>query len=294
VRTFVPVYSRRPTPLHTARAGVTMAFCAAIGLAALVYESPLVLGAAVAGTVAAGVAAGVAGELWRGARIALPVAVLMAIVNGLVSREGETLLVRGGEVFGWRLDITLEALAFGAIAGLRVVALVLALALFTATVDPDETLRLFRRFSYRSALTASLATRLVPVLARDAARMNDAARCRPTRPPRAAAARAALRGALDRAVDVAAALELRGYAGARAPARARRLWSRHDLRVALAAAAIAALAIGARVAGTGGFEAYPELSVVAGTGEAALCVGLALLPLAPFAGSSARLGVARA
>lgn len=294
MRTFIPVYRRRPSPLHAARAGVTTAFCAAIGLAALVYESPLVLMAGVAGAVAAGVAAGVSRELWRGARLALPIAALMAVVNALVSREGETLLVRGGELLGWRLDITLEALAYGAVAGLRVVALVLALALFTATVDPDETLRLFRRLSYRSALTASLATRLVPVLARDAGRMNDAARCRPIPPPRAAAARAALRGALDRAVDVAAALELRGYARARAHARTRVTWSRHDLRVALTAAAIAALVVGARAAGAGDFEAYPELSVASGLGEGAVAAGLLLLPLAPFAGPSARLGVARA
>ena len=38
----------------------------------------------------------------------------------------------------------------------------------SAAVDPDELLRMFRRVSYRSALTATLATRLVPVLARDA------------------------------------------------------------------------------------------------------------------------------
>ena len=39
----------------------------------------------------------------------------------------------------------------------------------SAAVDPDELLKALRRISYRSALTASLATRLVPVLARDAA-----------------------------------------------------------------------------------------------------------------------------
>ena len=38
----------------------------------------------------------------------------------------------------------------------------------SAAVDPDELLKALRRISYRSALTASLATRLVPVLARDA------------------------------------------------------------------------------------------------------------------------------
>src|SRR5690242_21570893 len=52
-----------------------------------------------------------------------------------------------------------------------------------------RSLRLLRRVSYRSALTAALATRLVPVLARDASRMNEAARCRPHPPGRAAVAR---------------------------------------------------------------------------------------------------------
>ena len=125
--------------------------------------------------------------------------------------------MRGGEFLGKRWDITLEALAAGGLNGLRIVALILVFGLFSAVVDPDELLKLFRRFSYRSALTASLATRLVPVLARDAGRMGDAARCRPEPPGRFAVARAAVAGALDRAVDVAAALEVRGYSAAGRP-----------------------------------------------------------------------------
>ena len=69
---------------------------------------------------------------------------------------------------GRRFDITLEATAAGALAGIRVVVIIVALWLMSVAVDPDALLRLFRRVSYRSALTASLATRLVPVLARDA------------------------------------------------------------------------------------------------------------------------------
>ena len=112
------------------------------------------------------------------------------------------------------------------------IVIVTAFGLMSAAVDPDELLRLFRRISYRSALTATLATRLVPVLARDATRMGDAARCRP-HPPGGSRWRARRSpGALDRAVDVAAALEVRGYAlGGRTPRR-RRPWSRHDWRVA--------------------------------------------------------------
>jgi len=172
---------------------------------------PLVLAAVLVAVVGAGVAAGIGAELARSARLSVPLALLIALVNPLVYQEGDTLLVRGGTFLGRRFDITLEALAAGGLAGLRVTAFVTAFGLFSACVDPDEMLRAFRRVSFRSALTAALATRLVPVLARDALRMSDAARCRPEPPGRLAVVRAALAGALDRAVDVAAALEVRGY-----------------------------------------------------------------------------------
>ena len=182
--------------------------------------------------------------------------------------------MRGGELLGRRFDITLEAAAAGALAGLRVVVVIAALGLLSAAVDPDELLRLFRRISYRSALTASLATRLVPVLARDASRMSDAARCRPQPPGRLALLRAALTGALDRAVDVAAALEVRGYALAGRPRRRRRPWSRHDLRVAAAAAGIAGLALAAALLDVGAVTLYPTLTIATGPAELALCLAL--------------------
>jgi energy-coupling factor transport system permease protein len=290
----VPTYQQRPSPLHAARPGAATCFALALALVPLLYDSPLVLTAALAATFLAGAAAGVGGELGRAARLVVPLAVLIVAVNPLVYREGETLLVRGGEFLGYRIEITLEALVYGGAAGLRLFVLALAFALFSATVDPDDLLRLLRRISYRSALTASLATRLAPVLARDALRMSDAARCRPRPAPRTAVARAALAGALDRAVEVAAALELRGYASGRRPPRYHRAWSRHDVRVAGAAGALALTALATRLAGAGGFEAYPSLKLASGPADVAACVLLPLLALVPFAGAAARLGVARA
>ena len=290
----VPTYQPRPSPLHAARAGVTTSFCAAIALVPLLYDSPLVLLGGLAAVVLAGMAASVGAELGRAARLTVPLALLIVLVNPLVYREGETLLVRGGEVLGYRIEITLEALVYGGAAALRLFVLAMALALFSACVDPDDLLRLVRRVSYRSALTASLATRLAPVLARDALRMGDAARCRPQPPARAAVARATLAGALDRAVEVAAALELRGYASAGRPPRYATAWSRHDVRVAACAAAIALTAVVTRAAGAGGFEAYPSLEVGAAPADVATLVLLPLFALAPFAGARARLGVAHA
>ena len=292
---FVPVYRPRPSPLHTARAGATAAFCASFALVCAIYEHPLVLTAVLAGVIGAGVAAGVGAELRRTAWLSAPLALLIALVNPLVYQGGDTLLIRGGTFLGRRWDITLEALAAGGLAGLRVIAFLMAFGLFSACVDPDELLRIFRRVSYRSALTASLATRLVPVLARDALRMSDAARCRPEPPPRMAVARAALAGALDRAVDVAAALEVRGYSRGGRPGRARqRAWSRHDLRVLSAALLIAGAAVVARIAGVGEIELYPALQVPTAAGEGVLIGVILLSSSLPFAGAGARLGVARA
>jgi energy-coupling factor transport system permease protein len=290
----VPTYRRRASALHSARAGIAAAYCAAFALVGMLHDHPLVLPGALAGIVAAGVAAGVGAELWRSARIAVPFVLLIALVNPIVSQQGETLLVRGGELLGRRFDVTLEALVYGVVGGFRLVVIVLAFGLYSAVVDPDEMLKLMRRRSYRSALTGSLATRLVPVLARDATRMGDAARCRPSAPHRGAVARAALARALDRAVDVAAALEVRGYASARAPRRERRAWSRHDVRVAATAAALACLAIGGKALGLADVDPYPSIELALGPAEVALAGALALCGAVPFAGAAARLGVARA
>jgi energy-coupling factor transport system permease protein len=290
----IPVYRSRPSTLHSARAGAGAALCGALALTGALYLHPLILSAALAAIVLAGAIAGVGREIVRSLRFALPFAVLIAVINPLVYPEGDTLLIRGGEVLGRRIDITLEATAAGVLNGLRVIVIVTAFGLMSAAVDPDELLRMFRRVSYRSALTATLATRLVPVLARDATRMSDAARCRPHPPGQLALARAALAGALDRAVDVAAALEVRGYALGGRTARRALPWSRHDRRVAGAAALIAAMSLAGAVVGVGSVEPYPSLQIETGATEVALSGAILLAALAPFAGRSARMGVAHA
>jgi energy-coupling factor transport system permease protein len=291
----IPAYRSRPSALHSARAPIGAAFCCSFALVGALYRNPLILAAALGGILAAGIAAGVGREVARSLKLALPFALLVALVNALVYQGGDTILIRGDHFLGRRWDITLEATAEGFMMGMRIVVLVAALGgLLSAAVDPDELLKAMRRWSYRSALTAALATRLVPVLARDATRMSDAARCRPEPPGRLAVSRAALAGALDRAVDVAAALEVRGYALAGRPARRRRPLSRHDQRIGAAALFVAVVAVAGAVGGVGHVEAYPTLDVELGPAELALAGALVIAGAAPLAGRSARLGVVRA
>ena len=285
-------YRRRASPLHAARAGVGSLFCVVLAGVALSFEHPVLLGAVLFAVGLAGAGAGVADVVARSLAWGLPFAVLIAVINALVVRDGLTVIARLGDVgpFG-AVDVTLEATTYGAILGLRAMIVIACFALHSAAVDPDELLRAFRRLSFRSALTAALATRMVPVLARDARRFRDAQRCRPGRPAsRLAIARAVTTGALDRAVDVAATLEVRGYGGARRPPRQSRPWSRHDLAFAGAAVALAALGIAAAVLGWESFEAYPRTVAPLDGGVLALAGALLACAGLPFAD---RRGVGR-
>jgi energy-coupling factor transport system permease protein len=324
------VYRRLASPLHATRASVGAMWAMAIAVAALSTGHPFVLCGLALAVVLAGVACGVGGELVRSLRTAAIVAIPIVVVNVLVSRDGLTVLARLGDLgpFG-QGNLTLEALVYGVVIALQVTILMLATTLASLAVDPDELLRAVRRVSFRSALTASLATRMIPVLANDARRLADAQR---TRPPAYAGGaqrddpddpsalpggasrrgvglarfgvnRARARGdglasrartrvtllsaivgsSLDRAMDVAATLELRGFAVARRVRYVRRPWSRHDLAFACSAAALVALALVARVGGIGRFDAYPEIH--AGDASTTIAVALAFMAVVvlPFA-----------
>lgn len=93
---------------------------------------------------------------------------------------------------------------------------------------------------------------------------------------------AVVASSLDRALDVAATLELRGFAQARRPPWQRRSWSRHDVAFAASAVALIALTLGARVASLAPFQVYPEVHGGPAGAAVALGAGVALLALLPF------------
>jgi energy-coupling factor transport system permease protein len=274
-------YLRTASPLHAARAGIAAAWCAALIVAAVAVGQPFVLGTLALVVFAAAVCAGVGGRVARSLRISLPMALVIVAVNALVSRDGLTVLLRLGDAgpLG-ELDITLEAIAFGAYQALVLVVIVAVCALASAAIDPDELLRALRRRSFRSALTATIATRIVPLLALDARRIGEAQRCRPDAGRgRLAVMRAITANALDRSLDIAATLEVRGYGTARRPTRHRRPLSRHDLAFAASALAIVVLTFALRAP----FQFYPSIEGSLDGTTLALAGALALAALAPFA-----------
>jgi energy-coupling factor transport system permease protein len=279
------IYRRRSSPLHAVRATVGAAWCLALAGIALSLEHPLLLTALLAAVLLAAALAGVGRDAVRASAWALPFALVIAAINTLVTREGLTVLARAELPWLGAFDLTLEATVYGLVLGLRAVVIIACFALYSAAVDPDQLLRGFRRLGVRSGLTAALATRMVGVLAGDARRLRDAQRSRGGAPaPRVAVARAVAVNALDRAADVAATLEVRGFAGARrAAATVRRPWSRHDAAFAAAAVGLVVAAVVVHVARWESFEAYPRTVADIGARDLGIAVALVSLTLLPFA-----------
>ncbi len=296
-------YVPRSGPLQSASPGAAVAYLGALVAVAFLYSSPLVLAAAGVAAALAGRTAGAGRAVRAALRMGLSLAMLIVVVNALVVNRGETVLVRLGDLpLLGRVDITAEALAAGAVIGLRAAVAMVGFAVYSACVDPDRVLRALRPIAGRSALTAALISRLVPVAAADAARLRDASRLRgPAAAPlgRAALVRRLTAGSLDRAVDVAATLELRGYSITARPRRSlARLsppWgaktlnrSRYDRRFYATGAVVAIAAVAGKLLGADGFHAYPTVALGLEPATVVLSLLLVLSGLAPRRRSSTR------
>ena len=193
-------------------------------LAAIAAWSPLWLAAA---TIGAGLLLAAAPPPRRlYAVTAIGSGLVVFAINPFVSVQGLTVLWQGPHIPILDTQVTVEEVAYGAGAGMRVAASALAVAAFVRLADPDLLLRAFSRVAPRSAMIAALATRMLPALERDAAGIVTAARTRAARmsKPRTAAGLLGplLASSLERSLSVAEAMEARGYGSVgrtRAPER---------------------------------------------------------------------------
>lgn len=293
-------YTPRPGPLQAASPGAAVTYLGSLAVVAFLYSNPLVLASAGIAAAIAGRLAGARGAVWAAVRLGLAIALPIVIVNALVVDRGATVLARLGEwpLLG-RVDITAEAIFDGAIFGLRAVVVMIAFAVYSACVDPDRVLRSLRPIAGRSALTATLVSRLVPISSADAGRLRDASRLRgpgAAAVGRAPLARRLLAGSLDRAVDVAATLELRGYSLDAPPAKRHRSRSRFDTRFYVTGAVVLVAAIAGEMLGADGFRAYPTPTVSMGPvtwGLSVLVVLVGFAPLRPGARATRSVSAAK-
>jgi energy-coupling factor transport system permease protein len=143
------------------------------------------------------------------------------------------------------LDVTSEELRNGLFQGLRLTAVALAFATYALLLDHDRLVQ-GAGFARRSVLAIALATRLVPTLERDAGGLVEALRGRGVEVTgvrgRARLLSPLLAGSLERALNLAEAMEARGYGRPGATRAPRPGWTVVDW--AALGAAVALVAIG--------------------------------------------------
>ena len=217
------------------------------------------------------------------ATIAITTGLAVAILNPLVSTQGDLILIDGPTSVFLDLQVTLEELLYGLAAGARLAAVTMLTGAFLALVDRDRLAARAALVAPRSALTVALAARLLPALRRDAVTLHEAARLRGWRtggPPREALRiwgsllEPMCAAALERGGDHAEAMAARGYGAGRATAMPERALTPRERALTVVGAGTVAVGIWT-ILGAGDFRWYPTL----GTPSTAALVAAALLAL---------------
>jgi energy-coupling factor transport system permease protein len=174
----------------------------------------------------------------------LTTALLFVVITPFVEVIGTHVLWSGPTipVLG-TLDVSTEELRNGLFQGLRLAAVGLAFAVYALLLDHDRLLA-SAGWARRSTVAVALATRLVPLLERDARDLRVALRGRGVELGPIRQLSPLLAGSLERGLNLAEAMEARGYGRSgrtRAPLPPWRMLDRLALLAAVAVVVVGAL-----------------------------------------------------
>lgn len=175
-------------------------------------------------------------------------------VDIMLGHSGEHILVRvpsNVPVIGG--PITMEAVLYGLVVGLGVAACVLAVAPLSRALDAHELVDALPRILRRTATAAAAALNLVPGLVRSAGAVRDAQRMRGWQPggPRSWSELLVPVAvtAMEDSLQLAEAMEARGYGSGQRTHFAPMVMRRSDIVVLVTALAAVALVVSARALG---------------------------------------------
>lgn len=167
-------YQEKGLFLQSLHPAVTLVYLLVFLLLTLLYENPLYLLAlffllALLNLEAEGK------EAWEEfLKGGLFLTALIMVINPLVIRAGNTVLWSGPTVPLWgKIQVSLEALYYGATSGLRFLVILSLFCLYNLMVSPDKLLSLLAGLASHSVLAVVLATRFFPVMVRNLQRIKE-------------------------------------------------------------------------------------------------------------------------
>ncbi|MGI6066498.1 MAG: energy-coupling factor transporter transmembrane component T family protein [Bacillota bacterium] len=267
----MPAYREKNNLIHQLHPVTSLVFVGAVFTLALVFSHPLyLLGLFVAEGAVIG-AAGIFKEWKSYLKFSIFMIVLLILINALFSRTGATLLFSGPEVpLLGKFKITLEALAYGAGMGLKLLVIISIFCFYTYGVHPDKVLKLFGRWGSKSVLAITLTTRLFPLMTQDFKRIKEVQRCRGVHLETGKwyekvqnfipIFSVLLVSGLERALKLAESMHVRGYGSGSRSCYRNDFWRPRDFLILLTLMLSLVLGLWAAFRGWASYDYYPRLT----------------------------------
>jgi energy-coupling factor transport system permease protein len=292
-------YKYMDTAIHRLNPSCMLAWLIGVVILSLIFEDPVYLTLLFLSTLPVVALAKVTGRWLSFMKFTLFLCLMIVALNTLFSFSGEHVI--WGAPFQIPLigcpAITLEGIIFGVGMSIRLAAIISAFAILTLTVHPDDLMAQLvkMKIPYKPVLVMSLSTRFFPTLLRDVDTLADVQRSRGVELDkgnvfkkvrnRAPMVVALLSNSLERAVQVAEAMEARAFG----TDKKRSLYKRVKMRgrdYLLLASAVSPMIFGIlmRFLNYGSYQYYPTLQQLNISGiEVGAMIILSLLLVSPAA-----------
>jgi len=218
-------YQDKGTVIHKLNPFCKLLWVATIVIFALIFDSPLYILLLFLSTLPMAMVAKVWKEWASFMKFTLYICIAIIIINMLLSYHGTHVLLEAPfrlPVTGTPI-ITLEAIFFGVVMSVRLLAIISAFTILTFTIHPDDLMlsMIKMKLPYKSVLVTSLSTRFIPTLIDDVECISDVQRSRGLEldkgnlrqkiKSRMAIMIPLLSNSLDRTVQVSEAMESRAF-----------------------------------------------------------------------------------
>lgn len=266
-------YREKNNLIHKLHPFTTVAFIGIVFILSLIFSHPVYLLALFCAVGLVIVAAGIVSE-WRAyLKFTVSMMAILVMINALFVHNGDTILVSGPRlpILG-KIEITLEALAYGAGMGIRLLVIISVFCLYTYAINPDKALKLFSKWGNKSVLAITLATRLFPLITQDFKRILDIQRCRGVKFSTGSwwkriknsvpVISVLLLSSLERSLQIAESMHARGYGSGSRSSFQHDLWRPRDFIILVFLFISLVLGIWAAAKGWSAYSYYPKLEQI--------------------------------
>jgi energy-coupling factor transport system permease protein len=268
-------YHEKNTIIHKLNPFCKLGWAFSIVLFALLFDNPVYTVLLFLLIIPVITTAGVRREWGSFMKIALPLCIVIILINVLLNNHGANVLLKATfsiPVIGTP-TVTLEAICFSAVMSLRLLTILSVFTIVTFTIHPDDLMlsMIKAKLPYKSVLVTSLSTRFIPTLMNDIECISDVQRSRGLEldkgnlvqkiTKRAAIIIPLLSNSLDRVVQVAEAMETRGFGNSRKRTYYRKIrFSKTDIFILMVIALTLGFGIFIGISGYGTYQYYPALA----------------------------------